>query len=305
MADAPSTAPVTTPAPEPAAPAGAPSGTPEAGGQPSSGEGTSAQPGKTAEPAQPKEPQFPWSDYRKAQQEKQRYAAELQRAQETLKAQESERTKWQTEQQTLSQRAKDYDALADVLRKNPDLADALEARINAGGTRTAATATGLPKEFLDEFKAMRDQVAQLSSGYTKQQELAHLAQQRAEMERTGQELQTGIKAFLKEHNYSEKLAPHAEAFVLEWVRKNGGAEMNEVPLILNEWYAAQEENFRARMDSLRTASEPGKGLPPVPGGGAQAPINGKPDFGALDGKTSRVLEAELRNRLGWGKEGAA
>src|SRR5438552_2928825 len=135
MADAAGqgTEPVGTPTPpaEPAGPSGgaAPGAAPAPPSPaPSGGAETppaAASPGTS--PAGPKEPpQFPWSEHRKLKNQLERAERELTAREERLKAAEAERGSWQQQQQALAQKAKDFDALATVLQRNPALADEIE-----------------------------------------------------------------------------------------------------------------------------------------------------------------------------------
>jgi len=253
-------------------------------------------------PASKEPPQFPWSEHRKLKNQLERYERDLNDRQERLKALETERISWQQNQQALSQKAKDFDALATVLQRNPALADEIERAIHGEPTtaRGAAAVAQLPPEFLKQWNEMRQQLGVVTKGWQEQETLRRQAFEQQEMQKTGMELKTRLTGLLKEHNYAESLYPQVEAYLLQRVRELGGADLEDVPYLFNEWYKAQEDAFNARLDAFRKGATTSAAAPASPGGGGQLPITAKPDFGALDRKTNEAAEKALRERLGWG-----
>src|SRR5262249_47348816 len=144
---------------------------------------------------------------------------------------------------SFQQKAKDYDTLEAVLQRHPDLADEIERRLRGEPStpRAAQAVATLPKEFLQEWKQTREQLGQLTNAWAQQENLRKQAFQQQEMEKTGMELRQRLGGLLKEHNYSDKLYPQAEAYILQRVRELGGADMDDLPYIFNEWYKAMED----------------------------------------------------------------
>src|SRR5947207_5638744 len=191
MAEGAGTEPTTSPTP-PAEPAGggaAPSAAPPTPAPPPSGGDSppaTAAPGTAAQPPTSKEPpQFPWSEHRKLKNQLERYERDLNDRNERLKAVEAERASWQQNQQALAQKAKDFDALATVLQRNPALADEIERAIHGEPTtaRAAQAVAQLPPEFLKQWNEMRQQLGVVTKGWQEQETLRRQAFEQQEIDR--------------------------------------------------------------------------------------------------------------------------
>ena len=287
------------------APEGAPSGegTPTPAAQPpgeASADGTGAPEGTTTAAAEKvPDPHVPWSKFREVQTGYSRLRREYDAA--TKKATEQIAT-FEKDLAEHRQYKDDYTALADALRAHPDIADALQERLRGASGRpvpsggAAASVAALPPELLKRL----EKVDELHASVQEARKAQVQAEQRMADQKVDTELQGTLKSCLAERKYSEKLLPQARRYVLSRIHEMGDdaddLTMEDVKYIFAEWFKEMETFHQERVGATVNGLREDAKLPAVPG--ATPPVSGKPDMGALDGRTARTLEQMLKER-GW------
>lgn len=280
-------------APEPQTPA-----TPEGQGAPPA-EGSSAAP-PAPEPAQTPPARddlhVPYPKFREVQTAYTRERREWTAAQQKYDRQIASMEQELGENKKL---ARDYRLLEDALAAHPDLLDALQQRMQGkapGQTSTPAPAA-LPKEVADRL----GKIDAIADEFTRMRTVRAQQEQLHEDRQAFGQLDGGLKKMLTEKGYGEDLLPAARAYVLRRSLDPDmeGAALEDVPYLFNEWYRAQENWFQGRLTALRNGSTAAQRAVPANPGSTNAPVSGKPDSGALDDKTSALMERLLTERA-WG-----
>lgn len=191
----------------------------------------------------------------------------------------------------------DYNALAAVIRANPELADQIQEAIRQSGgaapQRGSPEYAKLPPEVLRTLAGMGTLVEQVQAG----QKQAAERQEAAQLDATRKDVQGRIGKLLKAKGLSEKFLPGAEAYVLKRVNDLGeDAEMDDIPYLFAEWAGPLLDWHQSQLAALTSGKKADAGLPAVPG--SSAPVTAAPAKHGLDGEaTKRGVDFLLQR--GW------
>lgn len=197
----------------------------------------------------------------------------------------------------LSERFHDYNALAAVIRANPELADQIQEAIKQSGgaapSRGAPDYAKLPPDVMQAIKGMGTLVEQVQQGQRQQAE----RQEQAQLDATRKDVQARISKLIKAKGLSEKFLPGAEAYVLRRVNELGeDAEMDDIPYLFAEWAGPLLDWHQGQLAALTSGKKADAGLPAVPG--SSAPVTAAPGKHGLDGEaTKRGVDFLLQR--GW------
>jgi len=298
-----------TPTPQPA---GAPGGGGTQGtGAPPGGGGTSAQPTGAPSSGEPAEkggapPEGAGADargqpvpYATFRRERSNFRREIKNLEARIAAAGEWERKFGTldqEHKTLQERFQDYNALAAVIRANPELAEQVSEAIRQGGgqaPRGTERYAELPPQVVETLNGMGKLVKQVEQA---SQQQARQEQQRA-LDDTRKEVQTRIGKLLQAKGLDEKFLPSAEAYVLRRVNELGDeAEMDDIPYLFAEWAGPLLDWHNSKLSALAAGKKADSGLPAPPG--SSPPVNAAAAKHGLDGEaTKRGVDFLLQR--GW------
>jgi hypothetical protein len=278
---------------------GSPAGGAGGSTQPSSG----APPSPSGEPAPPGEaipdqrPPVPYSTFK-------RERANFNKKIRDLEARVGQASEWELkygkladEHRQLNERFGDYNALAAVIRANPELADQISEAIRQSGG--AAPSDGkpsyaaLPPEVMDAIKGMGTLVKQVEQGRVMQ---ARQEEQR-QLNETRKDVQVRIGKLLKAKGLNDGFLPHAEAYVLRRVNELGDeAEMDDIPYLFAEWAGPLLDWHNEKLSALTAGKRADAGLPVPPG--SSPPVGAAAAKHGLDGDATKRGVEYLVSR-GW------
>lgn len=207
-----------------------------------------------------------------------------------------------------------HEYLVGALRRHPDILEALDARERAAGTpgyqppTAAGTRTqgeeipAWAKNIQKQLDEVTGKVGGLHGTWEQQQQAAREQQEQAQLQQTGQQIDRTIQSWLSGKQLSgEVFFEDARDYILREAALLPDAEIEDIPFLLGRWYKREMLKDQHRRDSyVSRKQEQARSNPPaiIPNA---SPVQGRPDYGALDSKTSAVLEKGLRD-LGWGAQ---
>lgn len=203
----------------------------------------------------------------------------------------------------LERTAENHQRLSALLRENPDILEALNARAGASGRPIAPA--GAPRggeEVPPWAKSMANRLDELHGSFT---ENRTRSQQQAERQRY-QEQERTVDSTIRGWLGTKQLADDiyfedAKKDVMAEALRMGDAEMEDIEYLLSKWYrreSLKDQHRRQRYVSDKQADA--RTLPASSPAGSAAPVQPRTDFGANDSTTAKKLEQALRERLGWG-----
>lgn len=299
-----------TPTPSPTPPASSPGGAGSTQGSSAGGAGGSTQPsGAPSPPAEgtvpagdastspDQRPPVPYSTFKRERANFNKKIRDLETRVHAANEWELKYGKLADEHRQLNERFGDYNALAAVIRANPELADQISEAIRQSGG--AAPSDGkpqyaaLPPEVMDAIKGMGTLVKQVEQGRQMQ---ARQEEQR-QLDATRKDVQGRIGKLLKAKGLEDSFLPHAEAYVLRRVNELGDeAEMDDIPYLFAEWAGPLLDWHNSKLSALTAGKKQDAGLPVPPGSsppvGAAAPKHG------LDGEATK-RGVEFLTQRGW------
>lgn len=278
----------------PGAPAGGAGGSTQPSGAPPP-PAEAAPPGEAGAPDQ--RPPVPYSTFK-------RERANFNKRIRDLEARFQAASEWERkygtladEHRQLTERFGDYNALAAVIRANPELADQISEAIRQSGGAPPSDGkpsyAALPPDVMDAIKGMGTLVKQVEQGRVMQ---ARQEEQR-QLNETRKDVQVRIGKLLKAKGLNDGFLPHAEAYVLRRVNELGDeAEMDDIPYLFAEWAGPLLDWHNEKLSALTAGKRSDAGLPVPPGSsppvGAAAPKHG------LDGEATKRGVEFLTSR-GW------
>jgi hypothetical protein len=297
--------------PTPSAPAAPPAGGASSQGSSPSGPGGSTQPsgappssGETvAAPAPPdstgevRGQPVPYATFKRQRSEFNKKIRDLESRVQAAHEWEGKYGKLADEHRILNERFGDYNALAAVIRANPELADQISEAIKQSGG--AAPSDGkqqyatLPPDVMQAIKGMGQLVQQVEQGRVQQ---AKIEEQR-QLDATRKTVQDRIGKLLKAKGLDEGFLSGAEAYVLRRVNELGDeAEMDDIPYLFAEWAGPLLDWHNKQLSALTAGKRQDAGLPAVPG--SSPPVGAAAAKHGLDGEaTKRGVDFLLQR--GW------
>ena len=265
-----------------------PSGAPPSDGAPGPGE---------AGAAPDQRPPVPYSTFKRERANFNKKIRDLEARVTAANEWESKYGKLADEHRILNERFGDYNALAAVIRANPELADQISEAIRQSGG--AAPQDGrqqyaqLPPDVMQAIKGMGTLVQQVEQG---RQQQAQIEEQR-QLNETRKDVQQRIGKLLKAKGLEDGFLPHAEAYVLRRVNELGDeAEMDDIPYLFAEWAAPLLDWHNKKLSALTTGKKADAGLPVPPG--SSPPVGAAAAKHGLDGEATKRGVEFLTSR-GW------
>jgi hypothetical protein len=201
------------------------------------------------------------------------------------------------EHRQLQERFNDYNALAAVIRANPELADQISEAIRQSGG--AAPSDGrqqyatLPPDVMDAIKGMGTLVRQVEQG----RQIQARQEEQRQLDDTRKDVQQRLGKLLKAKGLEDGFLPHAEAYVLRRVNELGDeAEMDDIPYLFAEWAAPLLDWHNKKLSALTAGKKTDAGLPVPPG--ASPPVGAAAPKHGLDGEATKRGVEFLTSR-GW------
>jgi hypothetical protein len=296
-----------TPTPTPAAPptgggstqGSSPGGDTSGSTQPQSGAPPSDGPAAPGEAGvQPDQrPPVPYSTFKRERATFNKKIRDLEARMQAASEWELKYGKLADEHRQLNERFGDYNALAAVIRANPELADQISEAIRQSGG--AAPSDGkqsyaaLPPDVMEAIKGMGTLVKQVEQGRVQQ---AQQEEQR-QLNETRKDVQSRIGKLLKAKGLEDGFLPHAEAYVLRRVNELGDeAEMDDIPYLFAEWAAPLLDWHNKKLSALTAGKKSDAGLPVPPG--SSPPVGAAAAKHGLDGEATKRGVDYLVSR-GW------
>jgi hypothetical protein len=201
------------------------------------------------------------------------------------------------EHRQLTERFGDYNALAAVIRANPELAEQISEAIRQSGgaapTDGKPSYAQLPPDVMQAIKGMGQLVQQVEQGRALQ---AKQEEQR-QLEATRKDVQARISKLLKAKQLDEKFLPQAEAYVLRRVNEMGEeAEMDDIPYLFAEWAGPLFDWHNQKLSALTAGKKSDSGMPVPPG--SSPPVAAAAAKHGLDGEATKRGVEFLTSR-GW------
>lgn len=297
-----------TPTPPSSAPPTAPSGGGTQGSSPGGDSGGSTQPSGAPPDSHPvaageagaspdQRPPVPYSTFKRERANFNKKIRDLEARFQAAAEWEGKYGKLADEHRILTEKFGDYNALAAVIRANPELADQISEAIRQSGG--AAPGDGkpqyaaLPPDVMQAIKGMGQLVQQVEQG--RQQELAR--EEQRQLSETRKDVQQRIGKLLKAKGLEDGFLPHAEAYVLRRVNELGDeAEMDDIPYLFAEWAAPLLDWHNKQLSALTAGKKSDAGLPVPPG--SSPPVGAAAQKHGLDGEATKRGVDYLVSR-GW------
>jgi len=243
-------------------------------------------------------PPVPYSTFKRERSNFRRQIRDLESRVTAASEWEAKYGKLADDHRVLNERFGDYNALAAVIRANPELADQIsEAIRQSGGAAPSAdgkpTYATLPPDVMQAIKGMGTLVQQVEQGRRQQAQ----AEEQRQLAETRKDVQGRIGKLLKAKGFDESFLPGAEAYVLRRVNELGDdAEMDDIPYLFAEWAGPLLDWHNQKLQALSAGKKTDAALPAVPG--SSPPVGAAASKHGLDGEASRRAVEYLQQR-GW------
>lgn len=284
-APAPASAPVSGAPPSVGTSESAPAPAPEGGGSDGAADGPAI------------DPHVPWAKFRSVQTTNTQLRRQMQEAESRYQA---ELDKIRQDMAGVSRYREDYQALEEILRAHPDLAEQLYERVQGKTTAVPKPTMALPPEITSAL----EKVGRLEERFLQQERHHQVLSQDAADRALSEQLNQQLSGLMKTRGYPETLLPDARSYVLSRVNDMPDLTLDDVPYLFGEWFKMMEQARQTWTGGMVQGKRADLAAsPPMPGGSPGAPITERTEPGRNDGRTKERLEQMLRERLGWGDGG--
>jgi len=195
----------------------------------------------------------------------------------------------------LAERYNNFNALANVIRQNPEIAQQIEEALGQDTARGQEQAIAqLPPEAQQVIQRM----GAFLENQDRQQQMVAQRQEQGELANVHREVQGTLTSLLEKKGFEAKpFLPLLESYVLNRLRGMGeSAEFSDIPLIAAEWFGAINKWHQAQLSSLSDGKRRDGMLPASPG--SSAPVSAAAPKYALD-ETATQRGIEMLKGLGW------
>lgn len=244
-----------------------------------------------------------WDDHRKVRTERNRLRAENQRYQQELETMRSQAPTGGSVPPDVARVVENHQQLSALLRANPDILEALNARAGASGRPIAPA--GAPRggeEVPPWAKPMMERLDELHGSWSENRSRSQQAAEREQWQQRDQQVDSTVRTWLAGKQLADDIYfEDAKQYIYAEALKMRDAEMEDIPRLLGQWH--RRENLKdqhRRRSYVADKQADARMLPASSPAGSAAPVQPRTDFGANDSTTAQKLAQGLK-QLGWGQ----